>query len=92
MEKLSLIDDNGVLASFSTRFLSKEEAATNLVNHLIEWSHEDADAEDVFTPTENEEHIEELEALLDEISEGGIDLTEQVWYRSKLGFIFTYEK
>lgn len=93
MAKLTLIDDTGVLASAEiTRFFSKEEAATELVNHLINWSNQDANTEDVYTSAENEDHIEELEALLDEISEGEIDLTDPVWYRSSLGFSFTYEK
>lgn len=93
MATLSIIDDCGTLAYAETSDkLGIVEAATSLVNHLISWSEKDAETENLYSADDNEEHIEELINLQENIEDGEVDLTDQVWYRTKLGFSFTYDQ
>jgi len=81
-------DDEGILASAQSHdFDNDQECAINVVESLIEWS--EGEGEEVYRPSELDQHVTELNEVIDNIKAGEYDLDDEAWYETELGFTFT---
>ena len=81
-------DDEGTLASVTiSEFDSDIEAAISLIDELIDWTYEQGGA--IYGGASVKAHIKELETLKTDVQGSAVDLSEQAWFVTSLGFTFS---
>lgn len=85
---LYVYDDEGTLARVSIAdFKTENDAALSLIDVLIDWSYEHGGA--IYGAASVKAHIKELERLKSEVRDFSVDLSEQAWFGTSLGFTFS---
>ena len=85
---LYLYDDEGALASATVSdFETEQEAAVSIIDELIDWT--DDQGRNFYNDVDIKTHIKELENLKSNVISFAVELNEQAWFETLLGFTFS---
>lgn len=89
VKTIYVYDDKGTLASaVVNEFDSEQEAAVSVIDALIEWTHGDGHA--LYSNEQCQAHLAELTTLKVEVVGCGVNVMQQAWFESLLGFTFSF--
>lgn len=91
MATLFIYDDEGTFQSvIVSDYENEQEAAVSLVETLIDWSNTELDDDEpCFPKGDIKAHISELRELIGNIKAHAVDLNEEDWHTTELGFTFS---
>ncbi|GEK15420.1 hypothetical protein [Aliivibrio fischeri] len=85
---LYVYDDEGALASATVSdFETEQEAAVSIIDELIDWT--DDQGRNLYDDVDVKTHIKELEKLKSNVISFAVELNEQAWFETSLGFTFS---
>ena len=91
MKSLYVYDDEGTFVmSNIAEFESEQEAALNVIEAVIDWTQ--VDGGELYSDEHCQTHVQELTQLKSDVKGHAVDVLQQDWFESLLGFTFSVKE